>query len=136
MSSSPPHLLSTMERFATMVENVSWATTKDVPSAGQTTASPVEGEKNTNPMDAKPNLHDELVDLLGIDVVTQYYNKMLLYDQYCDKMLKRRKSSKITNCDVKENQEKDKIGSKPDKNGKRGEAWKNKKQLQSREKEK
>nr|GEX49981.1 hypothetical protein [Tanacetum cinerariifolium] len=43
---------------------------------------------------------DELVDLMGIDVVTQYYNKKLMYDKYCDKMLKRRKSSKITNCDV------------------------------------
>nr|GFA83061.1 hypothetical protein [Tanacetum cinerariifolium] len=31
---------------------------------------------------------------------------------------------------VKENQEKDKIGSKPDKNGKRGEAEKSQKQLQ------
>nr|GEY03676.1 reverse transcriptase domain-containing protein [Tanacetum cinerariifolium] len=37
---------------------------------------------------------------------------------------------------VKENQEKDKIGSKPDENGKRGEAWKSQNQLQSREKEK
>nr|GEY77733.1 hypothetical protein [Tanacetum cinerariifolium] len=43
---------------------------------------------------------DELVDLMGIDVVTQYYNKKLMYDKYCDKMLKRRKSSKITKCDV------------------------------------
>ncbi|GJS45494.1 hypothetical protein Tco_0595615 [Tanacetum coccineum] len=89
-------------KFATMVENVSGATTKDVSSAGQATASPAEGEKNTNPAikDVEPNLHNELVDLLGIDVVTQYYNKKLLYDKYCDKMLKRRKSSKITNCDV------------------------------------
>nr|GEU34925.1 hypothetical protein [Tanacetum cinerariifolium] len=37
---------------------------------------------------------------------------------------------------VKEKQENDKIGSKPDKNGKRGEAWKSQSQLQSREKEK
>nr|GEY71986.1 reverse transcriptase domain-containing protein [Tanacetum cinerariifolium] len=37
---------------------------------------------------------------------------------------------------VKENQEKDKIGSKADKNGKRGEAGKSRKQLQSRKKEK
>ncbi|GKA13283.1 hypothetical protein Tco_0692929 [Tanacetum coccineum] len=42
----------------------------------------------------------ELVDLMGNDVVTQYYNKKLMYDKYCDKVLKRRKSSKITNCDV------------------------------------
>ncbi|GJU64871.1 hypothetical protein Tco_1246706 [Tanacetum coccineum] len=85
-----------------MVENASRATTKEVPSAGHATSSPTEGEKNTNPAttDAEPNLHDELVDLLGIDVVTQYYNKKLLYDKYHDKMLKRRKGSKITNCDV------------------------------------
>nr|GEY68609.1 RNA-directed DNA polymerase, eukaryota [Tanacetum cinerariifolium] len=37
---------------------------------------------------------------------------------------------------VKENQEKDKIGSKPDKNGKRGEAGKSQKQLQLKEEEK
>nr|GEU61115.1 integrase, catalytic region, zinc finger, CCHC-type, peptidase aspartic, catalytic [Tanacetum cinerariifolium] len=37
---------------------------------------------------------------------------------------------------VKENQEKDKIGMKPDKNGKRGKAGKSQKQLQSRKKEK
>ncbi|GJV41480.1 hypothetical protein Tco_1419920 [Tanacetum coccineum] len=43
---------------------------------------------------------NELVDLMGTDVVTQYYNKKLLYDKYYDKMLKRRKSYKITNCDV------------------------------------
>ncbi|GKD42040.1 hypothetical protein Tco_1266685, partial [Tanacetum coccineum] len=58
-----------------------------------TTASPAEGEKNTNPAttDAETtNLHNELVDLLGIDIVKQYYNKKLLYEKYCDKMLKRR----------------------------------------------
>nr|GEY76697.1 hypothetical protein [Tanacetum cinerariifolium] len=38
--------------------------------------------------------------------------------------------------DVKDKQEKDKIGSKPDKNRKRGEAQKSQKQLQSREQEK
>ncbi|GJU31093.1 hypothetical protein Tco_1174682 [Tanacetum coccineum] len=85
-----------------MVENASGATTKDVHLASQATASSAEGEKNTNPAttDAEPNLHDELVDLLGIDFMTQYYNKKLLYDKYCDKILKRRKSSKITNYDV------------------------------------
>ncbi|GJV80226.1 hypothetical protein Tco_1516096 [Tanacetum coccineum] len=92
----------TLNRFATVVENASGAARNNVPSVGKATASPTEGEKNTNPAttDAEPNLHDELVDLLGIDVVTRYYNKKLLYDKYCDKMLKRRKSSKITNCKV------------------------------------
>nr|GEY94499.1 hypothetical protein [Tanacetum cinerariifolium] len=45
-------------------------------------------------------MKNELVYLIGTDVVTQYYNNKLLYDKYYDKMLKRRKSSKITNCDV------------------------------------
>nr|GEZ04970.1 hypothetical protein [Tanacetum cinerariifolium] len=43
---------------------------------------------------------NDLVYLIGIDVVTKYYKNKLLYDNYCDKMLKRRKSSKITNCDI------------------------------------
>ncbi|GKA81401.1 hypothetical protein Tco_0788093 [Tanacetum coccineum] len=40
--------------FATVLENASEATTKNVPSAGQATASPAEGEKNTK--DAETNL--------------------------------------------------------------------------------
>ncbi|GJX14875.1 hypothetical protein Tco_0206633 [Tanacetum coccineum] len=88
----------TLNKFANVVENASEATTKDVPSAGQATPSPAEGEKNTK--DAETNLKDELVDLLGINVVTQYYNKKLLFDKYYDKMLKRKKSPKITNCEV------------------------------------
>ncbi|GJR55821.1 hypothetical protein Tco_1406342 [Tanacetum coccineum] len=43
---------------------------------------------------------NELADLMGIDVVTKYYKDKLLYDKYYDKMMNRRKSSKITNCDV------------------------------------
>ncbi|GJS87937.1 hypothetical protein Tco_0770573 [Tanacetum coccineum] len=88
----------TLNRFATMVENASGATSMNVPSAGKATASPAEGEKNTK--DADTNLKDELVDLLGKNVVTQYYTKKLLFDKYCDKMLKRKKSPKITNCEV------------------------------------
>ncbi|GKD93603.1 hypothetical protein Tco_1373440, partial [Tanacetum coccineum] len=59
----------TLNRFSTMVDNASGATSMHVPSAGQTTASPAEGEKNTK--DAGTNLKDELIDLLGKDVVTQ-----------------------------------------------------------------
>ncbi|GJX38211.1 hypothetical protein Tco_0251514 [Tanacetum coccineum] len=88
----------TLNKFATMVENASGVTTTDVPSAGQATASLTEREKNTK--DAETNLQNELVDLLGIDVVEQYHNKKLLFDKYCDKMLKRIKISKIINCDV------------------------------------
>ncbi|GJX95891.1 hypothetical protein Tco_0351689 [Tanacetum coccineum] len=85
--------------FATVVENASKDTTKDVPSADQATTSPAKGEKNTT-KDAETNLQNELVDLFCIDVVEQYHNKKLLFDKYYDKMLKRRKSSKIINCDV------------------------------------
>nr|GEV52897.1 putative ribonuclease H-like domain-containing protein [Tanacetum cinerariifolium] len=90
----------TLNRYATIVENASRAACN---SAGKATVSPIEEEKNTNLTTRdveQTNLHNELVDLLGMDIVTQYYNEKLLYDKYCDKMLKRRKSSKIINCDV------------------------------------
>ncbi|GKF20266.1 hypothetical protein Tco_0068904, partial [Tanacetum coccineum] len=64
----------------------------------QATALPAEGEKNTK--DAETNLKDELVDLLDTNVMTQYYNKKLLFDKYYDKMLKRKKIPKIANCEV------------------------------------
>ncbi|GKD01712.1 hypothetical protein Tco_1171986 [Tanacetum coccineum] len=51
---------------------------------------PSQGEKNTK--DDGRNLKDELIDLLGKDVVTQYYTKKLLFDKYCDEMLKKRKT--------------------------------------------
>nr|GFA85480.1 hypothetical protein [Tanacetum cinerariifolium] len=95
---------NTLTRFASIMKNASHtATSKGVPSASPATTSHAEGEKNTNhaTKDAKTtNLHNELVDLLGIDIMTQYYNKKLLYDKYCDKMLKRKKISKIINCNV------------------------------------
>nr|GEU78272.1 hypothetical protein [Tanacetum cinerariifolium]GEU79737.1 hypothetical protein [Tanacetum cinerariifolium] len=63
------HLLqSQKEEFATMVENASTTTSMNVLSAGEATASPAEGEKNTK--DADTNMKDELVDLLGKNVVT------------------------------------------------------------------
>ncbi|GKC24515.1 hypothetical protein Tco_1026665 [Tanacetum coccineum] len=43
---------------------------------------------------------EELVDLLGPDVVSKYYKAKLQYDKYYDKMLNRRAKSRITNCDV------------------------------------
>ncbi|GKF29612.1 hypothetical protein Tco_0095954, partial [Tanacetum coccineum] len=67
----------TLNRFSTMVDNASGATSINVPLAGQATASPAEGEKNTK--DAGTNLKDELIGLLGKDVVTQYYTKKLLF---------------------------------------------------------
>ncbi|GJZ47200.1 hypothetical protein Tco_0601032 [Tanacetum coccineum] len=100
---SLPSLLNkvtnTLNRFATLVEHASGATSTYVPSTGKATTSPAEGEKNTS-KDAETNLQKQLIDLLGIDVVKQYHNKKLLFDKYCEKILKRRKSSKIINCDV------------------------------------
>ncbi|GJY23799.1 hypothetical protein Tco_0397457 [Tanacetum coccineum] len=89
---------NTLNRFSTMVDNASGATSIHVPSIGQAAASPAEGEKNTE--DAGTNLKYELIDLLGKDVVTQYYTKKLLFDKYYDKILKRNKIPKITNCEV------------------------------------
>nr|GEY06324.1 RNA-directed DNA polymerase, eukaryota, reverse transcriptase zinc-binding domain protein [Tanacetum cinerariifolium] len=79
----------TLNRFATMEENASGAASMNVPSACQATASPAEGEKNTK--DEDTNIKDKLIDLLGKNVVTQYYTKKLLFDKYCNKILKRRK---------------------------------------------
>ncbi|GJX30733.1 retrovirus-related pol polyprotein from transposon TNT 1-94 [Tanacetum coccineum] len=66
---------NTLTRFANIMENASHtATSKGVPSVGPATASPAEEEKNTNPTTKDTdttNLHNELVDLLGIDIVTQ-----------------------------------------------------------------
>nr|GEW46734.1 hypothetical protein [Tanacetum cinerariifolium] len=43
---------------------------------------------------------EELVDLLGLDVVSNYYKAKLPYDKNYDKMLNRRESSTIINCNV------------------------------------
>ncbi|GKA57776.1 hypothetical protein Tco_0756964 [Tanacetum coccineum] len=43
---------------------------------------------------------EELIDLLGPEVVKKYYNDKLQYDRYCDKMLNKREKSRITNCDI------------------------------------
>nr|GEW00098.1 DNA helicase [Tanacetum cinerariifolium] len=95
LSSLLNKVTQTLDRFAIMVDNASRAMTKDVPSVAQVTASPAEGEKNTN--HAETNLKDKLIDILGTNIVTQYYNKKLLFDKYYAKILKR-KSPKITNC--------------------------------------
>nr|GFA79002.1 hypothetical protein [Tanacetum cinerariifolium] len=59
----------TLTRFSTMVKNASGASSMNVPSTGKATALPAEGEKNTK--DASTNLKDELIDLLGKNVMTQ-----------------------------------------------------------------
>ncbi|GJV29389.1 hypothetical protein Tco_1385837 [Tanacetum coccineum] len=43
---------------------------------------------------------EELIDLLGPEVVNKYYNDKLHYDRYYDKILNRRAKSRITNCDI------------------------------------
>ncbi|GJT36325.1 hypothetical protein Tco_0926744 [Tanacetum coccineum] len=61
----------TLNRFSTMVNNASRATSMNVPLAGQATASPTEGEKNTKYVGT--NLKDELIDVLGKDNEEKYY---------------------------------------------------------------
>ncbi|GKF63700.1 hypothetical protein Tco_0187148, partial [Tanacetum coccineum] len=79
---------NTLTGFATLVENASGDTTTGVPLADKATASPAEGE-----MDVDTNLKNKLVGLLGINIITQYYNKKLLYGKYYEKIKKRRQSS-------------------------------------------
>ncbi|GKC55745.1 hypothetical protein Tco_1083343 [Tanacetum coccineum] len=43
---------------------------------------------------------EELIDLLGLDMVERMYKEKVKYDKYYLKMLNRRASRKITNCDV------------------------------------
>ncbi|GKA26862.1 hypothetical protein Tco_0712971 [Tanacetum coccineum] len=43
---------------------------------------------------------EELVNILGIDVVTNVCKVKMKYDKYCDKMLNRRALGKIINCNV------------------------------------
>nr|GEW77491.1 retrovirus-related Pol polyprotein from transposon TNT 1-94 [Tanacetum cinerariifolium] len=65
-----PHLASLVQKKLKTLDSLS-----NVPLAGKATALPTKGEKNTKDVDT--NLKNELVDLLGIDVVTQYYNKKI-----------------------------------------------------------
>ncbi|GJR30144.1 hypothetical protein Tco_1106376 [Tanacetum coccineum] len=98
ISSLSSQVSDTLNRFSTVMENASRAVSMNVPTAGQEPPSPAEGEKNTK--DASTNLKNELIDLLGKDVVTQYYTKKLIFNKYYDKMLKKKKNPKITNCEV------------------------------------
>ncbi|GJX62328.1 hypothetical protein Tco_0295228 [Tanacetum coccineum] len=84
----------TLNRFANILHTHS----ESVTSASKSTASHAEGEKNTNP--AKDAETSNLVDFIGIDVVEDYHQKKLLYNKYYHKMLKRKKSPNITNCEV------------------------------------
>ncbi|GJY81337.1 hypothetical protein Tco_0494088 [Tanacetum coccineum] len=43
---------------------------------------------------------EELIDLLGPEVVNKYYNDKLQHDRYCNKILNRREKSRITNRDI------------------------------------
>ncbi|GKG26432.1 hypothetical protein Tco_0399578, partial [Tanacetum coccineum] len=65
----------TLNRFA----NILNAHNKGVPSAGKSTASHAEGEKNTNPVIEDVRLAN-LIDLIGINVVDKYHKKKLLYN--------------------------------------------------------
>ncbi|GJY60550.1 retrovirus-related pol polyprotein from transposon TNT 1-94 [Tanacetum coccineum] len=65
----------TLNKFASILN----AHNKGVPLASKSTASPIEGEKNTNPVTEDVELAN-LVDLMGINVVEEYNKKKLLYN--------------------------------------------------------
>nr|GEU74380.1 copia protein [Tanacetum cinerariifolium] len=94
-----PGLLTKVTDTLNRFSNILNAHNKGVPSVGKSTASPAEGKKNTNPITEDAKL-ENLADLTGIDVVKVYHKKKLLYNKYCDKILKRKKNPKITNCEI------------------------------------
>nr|GEV96351.1 hypothetical protein [Tanacetum cinerariifolium] len=94
LSSFLKMVTNTLNMFATMVENASGATTAGVPSADKATASPAEGEK-----DADTNLKNELVDLLGIYIITQYYNKKRFIEQQEHQVVRRLKQQRQDSSD-------------------------------------
>ncbi|GKC26500.1 hypothetical protein Tco_1033794 [Tanacetum coccineum] len=61
-------VIDTLNKFSPVVKNAS----------GATGALPAEGEKNTYPATKEANLKNDLVDLMGIDVVEEYHKKKLL----------------------------------------------------------
>nr|GEV73729.1 uncharacterized mitochondrial protein AtMg00810-like [Tanacetum cinerariifolium] len=90
-----PHLASSVQEKLKTLDSLLGATTTGVLAADKATTSPTEGDN-----DADTNLKNELVDLLGLYIIIEYYNKKLLYERYCEKMKKIRQSSNIINCDV------------------------------------
>nr|GEV64685.1 hypothetical protein [Tanacetum cinerariifolium] len=95
-------------------------------------------DESPSPSRPSPLVDDNLVEEEAIEVSGKKHlgddieKETLEIDEIVN--IKESKNHPLNN--VKENQKKDKIGSKSDKNGKRGEARKSQKQLQSIEKEK
>ncbi|GKB16103.1 hypothetical protein Tco_0850026 [Tanacetum coccineum] len=79
---------NTLNRFAIILRTPN----ECVPSAGKSTVSHAEREKNTNPI--KDDETSNLVDLMGIDVVEEYHKKKLLYDKM-DKLTQTEQELKI-----------------------------------------
>nr|GEW83630.1 hypothetical protein [Tanacetum cinerariifolium] len=71
----PPYFKISLNSRINGSENASGATSMNVPSAVKAITLLAKGEKNTN---AEANLQKQLIDLLGIEVVEQYYSKKLL----------------------------------------------------------
>ncbi|GJY00661.1 hypothetical protein Tco_0358813 [Tanacetum coccineum] len=69
-----PGLLNKVTDTLNMFASILIAHNKGVPSAGKSTTSPAEGEKNTNLVIEDAKLAN-LIDLMGIDVVEEYYKK-------------------------------------------------------------
>ncbi|GJQ98768.1 hypothetical protein Tco_0521753 [Tanacetum coccineum] len=77
--------IDTLNRFATIMKNAS----------GPTGALPAEGEKNTYSTTKEENLKNDLVDLMGIDVVKEYHKKKLLIAVIMKYLMKISKKARI-----------------------------------------
>ncbi|GJY36416.1 hypothetical protein Tco_0421794 [Tanacetum coccineum] len=73
--------------------------TDEVP--GQMTRSSKEKAKAKEAAQEKEARRAELINLLGQEVVEQCYKNKIKHDKYCDKMLNRRATLRITNCDIR-----------------------------------
>nr|GEZ62319.1 hypothetical protein [Tanacetum cinerariifolium] len=79
---------------------------------------------------------ESIFNISGCAIKNQEVLKKIMTNKYCPQGELKKLEIELWNLKVKENQEKDKIESKLDKKGKRGEARKSQKQLQLKEEEK
>nr|GEU86540.1 hypothetical protein [Tanacetum cinerariifolium] len=90
--------ISSLTSQVAELNNIQW----ELPAKFQVIPALVSSvQKKLHTLDSLPSLLNKVTQTLDRQTfVTQYYTKKLLFDKYCDKMLKRKKSSKITNCKV------------------------------------
>ncbi|GJX15535.1 hypothetical protein Tco_0216367 [Tanacetum coccineum] len=94
-----------IQRKATKNANLNKQQSKPTPPPTTSIIPPIEEDAKAKATKHESEVRkEELVDLLGLEVVNKYYNDKLQYDRYCDKMLNRRVESRITSYDVLTNE--------------------------------